>query len=288
MELPELFMEFICSMTGKSPSTTGAGSEGALTKGPFNALPPIYDLNDALLSYILTGDHVFITAAGYAGPHFRVDHDISLLVPEVWSRMSTRERDPEFLIRNNYLEKCEDFEYQGRQVQTSRLGWRITRRFVKTYFGRVFSHPHLVFTEEMLRPEKQSLELAVDGMDNIVETQKRVAAMYFADGSIDLASPPLRALLHIMRDDHFNGKGLDDPEIRGLFSREAMLQSEWFAGRLQAKRDSDRALWKRHVCYLEKFLGKTSYESEAKRLNIAARLEQARQTLREMEQLKSG
>ncbi len=26
-------MEFICSMTGKSPSTTGAGSEGALTKG---------------------------------------------------------------------------------------------------------------------------------------------------------------------------------------------------------------------------------------------------------------
>jgi len=36
-ELPELFMDFICSLTGKSPSTTGAGSEGALTKGPFNA-----------------------------------------------------------------------------------------------------------------------------------------------------------------------------------------------------------------------------------------------------------
>ena len=49
-ELPELFMEFICSMTGKSPSTTGAGSEGALTKGPFNALPPIIDLNNALVS----------------------------------------------------------------------------------------------------------------------------------------------------------------------------------------------------------------------------------------------
>ena len=40
MDLPELFMEYICSMTGKSPSTTGAGSEGALTK-IFNALPPI-------------------------------------------------------------------------------------------------------------------------------------------------------------------------------------------------------------------------------------------------------
>ena len=37
-ELPELFMDYVCSLTGKSPSTTGAGSEGALTKGPFNAL----------------------------------------------------------------------------------------------------------------------------------------------------------------------------------------------------------------------------------------------------------
>ena len=98
MELPELFMEFICSVTGKSPSTTGAGSEGALTKGPFNALPPIIDLNAALVSYLLTGDAVFVTAAGYVGPHFRVDHDISLLVPEIWSRMSVAERDPRFLI----------------------------------------------------------------------------------------------------------------------------------------------------------------------------------------------
>ncbi len=28
-ELPELFMDYISSLTGKSPSTTGAGSEGA-------------------------------------------------------------------------------------------------------------------------------------------------------------------------------------------------------------------------------------------------------------------
>src|SRR6185369_3246727 len=69
MELPELFMEYISSMTGKSPSTTGAGSEGALTKGPFNALPAIYDLNATLVSYLLTGHDAFITSAGYVGPH---------------------------------------------------------------------------------------------------------------------------------------------------------------------------------------------------------------------------
>ena len=48
---------------GKSPSTTGAGSEGALTKGPFNAPLPITDLNNALVSYILTGLAGFSTAA---------------------------------------------------------------------------------------------------------------------------------------------------------------------------------------------------------------------------------
>src|SRR5271167_1767596 len=99
-ELPELFMEFICSMTGKSPSTTGAGSEGALTKGPFNALTPIIDLNNALVSYLLTGYQFCITAAGYVGPYARVDHDISMLAPELWCHMSEEERDPQFLIRN--------------------------------------------------------------------------------------------------------------------------------------------------------------------------------------------
>ncbi|HTD66861.1 MAG TPA: hypothetical protein VK846_10075, partial [Candidatus Limnocylindria bacterium] len=103
MELPELFMEFICSLTGKSPSTTGAGSEGALTKGPFNCLPPVLDLNDALVSYLLTGYQGFITAAGYVGPHVRIDHDVSLLVPEILARMTPQERDAKFLIDGNYL-----------------------------------------------------------------------------------------------------------------------------------------------------------------------------------------
>src|SRR5678815_6061672 len=72
MEPPELFMEYICSMTGKSPSTTGAGSEGALTKGPFNALPPIHDLNLSLVSFVLTDLAVFSSAAGWLGPRCRV------------------------------------------------------------------------------------------------------------------------------------------------------------------------------------------------------------------------
>jgi hypothetical protein len=272
-------MEFVCSMTGKSPSTTGAGSEGAMTKGPFNALAPIIDLNNALVSYLLCGYDGFVTAAGCIGPNVRVDHDISLLVPEVWCRMSVQERDPRFLIQEGYLEKCRDVEHAGRKILASRLGYRITQRFVQSFFGRLFNHPHVVFTDTMLRPELQSREIFADGMDNIVATQRRVAAYYFNDGSIDDACPPLRALLHIMRSDQFEGKGVEHPQIRKLFTREAMLASAWYSARLKAKQQVDVQLWERHVAYLQKFLTRSHYASEAERLRLAERLAAARKTL---------
>ena len=283
LDLPELFMEFTCSMTGKSPSTTGAGSEGALTKAPFNALPPIMDLNNALVSWILTGHHGFLTAAGWVGPKARVDHDVSLIVPEVWCHMTQEERDPKFLIAENFLEKCADFEHAGKRVLAGRLGWRINARFVRTFFGRVFNHPHAVFTEEMLRPELQSADIFADGMDNIVTTQKRVAQMYFDDGSVGQACPPLRALLHIMLHDQWEGKGLDAPEVRALFTRDYLLKSDWYAARLKARQSLDRKLWRSHVEYLDRFLKRSSHADEAQRLGIAGRLEHARKRLAEME-----
>lgn len=282
-ELPELFMEFICSMTGKSPSTTGAGSEGALTKGPFNALPPIIDLNNALVSFLLTGHNGFVTAAGCVGPHFRVDHDISLLAPEVWCHMLPEERDPQFLIANHYLDKCEDFTHGGKKVLASRLGYRINVRFVHRFFGRVFNHPHAIFAADMLRPELQGLDVFADGMDNIVATQKRVAQMYFDDGSVKQACPPLQALLQIMLNDEWEGKRPGHPEVRKLFTREHLLASDWYAARLKAKQDVDRKLWRRHTEYLDKFLKRPSHASEAERLGIASRLAKARVTLEEVE-----
>ncbi|HLP76943.1 MAG TPA: hypothetical protein VK327_08495, partial [Candidatus Paceibacterota bacterium] len=282
-ELPELFMEFICSMTGKSPSTTGAGSEGALTKGPFNALPPIIDLNNALVSWLLTGYNGFVTAAGYVGPKARVDHDVSLLVPEVWCRMKPEERDPKFLIEGGYLEKCRDFEHNGKKILAGRLGYRINAHFVRAFFGRVFNHPHEVFTDEMLRPELQSPEIFVDGMDNIIATQKRVAQSYFDDDSIAQACPPLKALLTIMLHDEWEGKGLDHPEVRALFTRENMLASDWYAARLIAKQKIDRRLWRQHVEYLEKFTKRASHSDESVRLMLPHRLVRARKTLEEVE-----
>ena len=70
-------------------------------------------------------------------------------------------------------------------------------------------------------------------MDNIVSTQRRVAEMYFNDGSIEMACPALKALLHIMRDDKYEGKDLTHPEIRALFTPASLLGSEWYQERLQ-------------------------------------------------------
>lgn len=278
-ELPELFMDFISSLTGKSPSTTGAGSEGALTKGPFNAILPIHDVNAALVSFLLTNYHGFTSAAGHIGRKYRVDHDISLLVPEVWSRMFIPEREPQYLIENGYLEKVEDFEHDGKFIEASRLGYRITSRFVSLFFGRMFSAADTVFTEDMLKPELQSMEDFVDGLDNIIETQKRVALNYFEDGSIDAACPPLKALLHVMAYGEFEGKKISDPEIRSLFTRESLLASDWYKARLDAKASVDQALWTRHLSYLEEFLGKPSYQSELKRLKIESRITKAKEML---------
>ncbi len=165
--------------------------------------------------------------------------------------MRVHERDPEFLKANGYLEQVRDFCLDGRTVLASRLGYRITERFADHFLGRIFETPDAVLPEEMLQPEKQDLAQFAAGVDAIVETQTRVALQYFEDGSVDAACPPLRALLHVMAHGSYEGKGVDAPEIRAMFTREAMLASGWYRERLETKQQRDIALWTRHVSALE-------------------------------------
>jgi hypothetical protein len=278
-ELPELFMDFVCSLTGKSPSTTGAGSEGALTKGPFNALVATSDLNNALVAMVLNGHEAFSTAAGCVGPKYRVDHDISLLIPELWARMSAVERSPADLIAKGCLEKLEDFEYQGETILASRLGYRMTAEFMRRYFGRVFDSPTTIFNEEMLKPELQGMDIFVDGIRNITEAQQRVAEAYLADGSIKSAVPPLAALITIMARGTWNGLTAQSPEFRALFTRESVLGSDWYRERLVIKQRRDIALQERRIHALEAFIARPHRAADVRRLGIQARLEEARRGL---------
>jgi hypothetical protein len=270
-ELPELFMDMICSLTGKSPSTTGTGSEGALTKSPFNALRPTIDLNNALVSYILTGLGGFSTAAGYIGPNVRVDHDISLLIPEIWCRLTVEERVPETLIKNGHLEPLKDFDFKGKKILASRLGYRITAKFVQTFFGRVFDNPSKVFDEAILRPETQDPAEFADGIKNIVEAQQRVAREYMKDGSIADACLPIKALLTVMATGNYEGKEASHPDIRAMFTREYLLNSDWYRGRLKAKQRKDIVLWKRHLEYLDNYARMSHAPEEEGHLDLPAR-----------------
>lgn len=278
-ELPELFMDYICSLTGKSPSTTGAGSEGALTKSPFNALLPIHDLNAALVSMILSDLGGFSTAAGFVGSQVEVGHDISLLVPELWCRLTPAEKDPAWLIQGGMLQKMEDYDYQGRKILASRLGYRITIRFVRRFFGRMFDNPDKVFDNRILCPETQDEEGFADGVEHIVESQQKVARQYFEDGSYELACPPLQALLSIMVDGHYQGEQLDSPQLRQQFTLESLLGSTWYRARLGAKRSADIQLWQRHRRYLKQYCTKATHQEVVQRLNLQARIEQANQRL---------
>ena len=281
-ELPELFMDFVCSLTGKSPSTTGAGSEGALTKAPFNALPATTDLNNAMLSFILTGYNGYTSAAGYIGPDYKVDHDISLLVPELWSRMSEEERNPYNLIEQGMLDKVDDFEYKGRKVLGSRLGYRLNKEFLSAYMGRIFDNPEVVFDEEMLKPELQSMEDFVDGIDNIVEAQQKVAKGYIADGSVEAAIPPLKAILYIMAEGSWEGRTAEDPEVRKMFTREYVLASDWYRERLERFRDMREKQASESIRYMENFMTSERHKDEALRLGIPTRLEEAKAKLKEV------
>ena len=278
-EYPELFMDFICSLTGKSPSTTGAGSEGALTKGPFNMLVATTDLNNALLSYILTGYDGFSTSAGYVGPGHRFDHDISILIPELWCRMDREEKNPERLIREGLLEKVDDFEYKGQKVLASRLGYRITQAFIFKHLGRIFEEPMGVFPEEVLRPELQDMDEFADGINNIVEAQQKSAMMYMEDGSVDAAIPPLQVLIHVMAHGHYKGMDLSNPELRKMFTRDYILGSDWYQERLRLKQQRDISHWQEQIVYLEAFKSLPVNQSILQELRIKDKLAYAEKEL---------
>ena len=70
----------------------------------------------------------------------------------------------------------------------------------------------------------------------------------------------------------YRGKNVDDPAVRAMFTREALLASDWYAERLLAKQTRDVALWKRHVAALEG-------AAPTPDVDLAFRLEEAKKQL---------
>ena len=191
--------------------------------------------------------------------------------------MRVAEREPRFLIEHGFLEKVENFEFEGKKVLASRLGYRITELFVDRFLGRIFEMPGAVFPEDILRPEKQDLAMFASGVQAITEAQRTVALNYFKDGSIEDACPPIRALLHIMAYGEYEGMGESDPRLLKMFTRAALLESDWYRERLRAKQAIDIALWTRHEAAFERAM---SSGTPVTHVDCEWRLGQAREQLK--------
>ena len=107
--------------------------------------------------------------------------------------------------------------------------------------------------------------------------------MYFEDGSIEAAVPPLRILLHIMVHGNYEGKDVSDPEIRKTFTRQALIESSWYIERLKLKQKREADLWSGHIAYIETFLSDPINAPLADELSLPEKLTWAREKLKEIE-----
>jgi len=203
-------------------------------------------------------------------------------VPELWSRLSPEERDPDFLKERGYLERVEDFTYEGRLIPASRLGWRITPLFAATYLGRLFDTPAAVFPDDMLHPEKQSLPEFVDGVENIAEAMEKSARAYLEDGSIEAAIPPLKAVLSVMATGSFEGKSIHDPELRMLFDRKHVVASDWYRARLESYKGQEIAYIEKSISYIRRYLAERAEPKSLSARRAQGELARAKERLEQL------
>ena len=106
-------------------------------------------------------------------------------------------------------------------------------------------------------------------------------------GALDIAQAvvlaPLQALLHIMATGEYRGMDAHHPDLRVMFTRDYLLNSDWYHERLNVKQLRDIELWKRHVSNLQTFLDDIHFSDEAERLGIAQRFEFATEKLRQVQ-----
>ena len=131
----------------------------------------------------------------------------------------------------------------------------------------------------MLKPELQDKESFSEGINNIIETQRKVANLYFEDESYNDACPPLKALLKIMANPD-DEKNLNSPEVRKLFDLENFLESDWYKERTQSQCKVDIKLWEKHYENLTNFISDPIYDGENSNLNIKEKLDAVKEKLK--------
>jgi hypothetical protein len=112
-----------------------------------------------------------------------------------------------------------------------------------------------------------------DSINNLVEAGKLVAQRYFDDKSIEKACPPLKALLTIMVEGNWEGKGINDQAVRSLFDPSNILKSDWYADRLKTRIDVTQNYWESRTDYLNNFMKNPVNKNSCEKLSVKQRHE---------------
>jgi hypothetical protein len=67
-----------------------------------------------------------------------------------------------------------------------------------------------------------------------------------------------------------------------MFTREYLLQSDWYQQRLEIKQQRDSELWQQHKTYIQQQLSKTEHNDSAIRTELSQKLEEAERMLAEI------
>jgi len=85
-----------------------------------------------------------------------------------------------------------------------------------------------------------------------------------------------------MADGVYEGRTVSDPSIRAMFTRDYLLQSDWYQQRLEIKQQRDCELWQQHQAYIQQQLSKTEHNDSASRAALSQKLEASERMLAEI------
>jgi hypothetical protein len=67
-----------------------------------------------------------------------------------------------------------------------------------------------------------------------------------------------------------------------MFSRESLLESDWYKDRLVARQQQEQQLWQRHVDYLNRIISQERYQDVTERMQLSERRVYAQERLDEV------
>ncbi|WP_234406827.1 hypothetical protein [Prolixibacter bellariivorans] len=99
------------------------------------------------------------------------------------------------------------------------------------------------------------------------------------DGTYEALCPPLQSLVSIMVNGEYEGKDREHPEVRKMFTRDYVMNSDWYKHRLKVKQDRDIKFQNQTIAYLEDAMQRENLKEAVQKLELEAKLKAARKEL---------